>query len=95
MKEHEIENFRRRLLKQGAALIGGILAFPILAAEEKPSFKGLRKRSKESVGYRDFPYERRTCSKCVLYVGEGECVIVEGKVDLNGWCTQWTPGTMS
>ena len=42
----------------------------------------------------DEPYEGRSCAKCVLYVGHGECVIVEGEVSPNGWCMQWTPATM-
>ncbi|MEO8628150.1 MAG: high-potential iron-sulfur protein [Betaproteobacteria bacterium] len=55
---------------------------------------GLQKRSKEKIGYRDQPYEGRSCGKCVLYAGDGECVIVEGKVSVDGWCPQWTPATM-
>ena len=53
-----------------------------------------KKYSKERVGYRDEPYQGRTCAKCVLYAGHGECAIVEGEVSPNGWCVQWTPATM-
>ena len=80
---------RRRFL--GGALLGcrrGALC---------PGRQGLaqsKKYSKERVGYRDEPYQGRTCAKCVLYAGHGECAIVEGEVSPNGWCVQWTPATM-
>lgn len=53
-----------------------------------------KKYSKERVGYRDEPYNGRTCGVCMLYAGDGECAIVEGVVCKEGWCTQWTPATM-
>jgi hypothetical protein len=74
----------------GAALLAGVLESN---AQQKPKAT-LKKRSKEAVGYRDEPYEGRTCAKCVLYSGNGECVLVEGEVSPNGWCLQWTPATM-
>jgi High potential iron-sulfur protein len=66
---------------------------PESSAQQKPKAT-LKKRSKEAVGYRDEPYEGRSCAKCVLYTGHGECVLVEGEVSPNGWCLQWTPATM-
>jgi len=86
---------RRRVLK-GAASIGGaaVLANALESAAQQKPKAGLKKRSKESVGYRDEPLEGRSCAKCVLYVGHGECVIVEGEVSPNGWCVQWTPATI-
>lgn len=53
-----------------------------------------KKYTKERVGYRDEPYLERTCARCVVYVGHGECAIVDGVVSAEGWCTQWTPATM-
>ena len=86
---------RRRVLK-GAASVGGaaVLAGALESAAQQKPKAGLKKRSKEAVGYRDEPLEGRSCAKCVLYVGHGECVIVEGEVSPNGWCVQWTPATM-
>jgi hypothetical protein len=72
-----------------ATAAAGVMARPVGAAETKT-----KKYTKERVGYRDEPYEGRTCSKCVLYAGEGECAIVEGKVSPTGWCVQWTPATV-
>lgn len=86
---------RRRLLRCLLGAIAGVLALPGRANEPRPAPPtGLKKRSRESVGYRDFPYENRTCAKCMLYVGDGECVIIEGKVSVDGWCNQWTPPTI-
>jgi len=86
---------RRRLLLAALSMSGGALLAraPESAAEQKPKAT-LKKRSKEAVGYRDEPYEGRSCAKCVLYSGHGECVLVEGEVSPNGWCVQWTPATM-
>jgi hypothetical protein len=71
---------------------GALAAARAPAAEQRPG--ALKKYSKERVGYRDEPYQGRTCAKCVLYVGHGECAIVDGEVSANGWCLQWTPATM-
>jgi hypothetical protein len=87
--------YRRRLLRYLLGGIAGMLALSGRANEPRPAPPtGLKKRPRESVGYRDFPYENRTCAKCMLYVGDGECVIIEGKVSVDGWCNQWTPPTI-
>jgi hypothetical protein len=89
---------RRSLLKAALSAGGAVLLAQALEGaaqqESKPKAGGLKKRPKEKVGYRDEPYEGRSCAKCVLYAGHGECVIVEGEVSPNGWCIQWTPATM-
>jgi hypothetical protein len=83
---------RRALLLLGIASASSLAALSA-AAQDKPKAQ-MRKYSKERVGYRDEPYQGRTCAKCVLYAGDGECAIVEGKVSADGWCLQWTPATM-
>ena len=95
MSARTLRPSRRRMLKAamsvgGAALLGYTMESN---AQQKPKAT-LKKRSKEAVGYRDEPYEGRSCAKCVLYSGHGECVLVEGEVSPNGWCLQWTPATM-
>jgi hypothetical protein len=76
-------------------LLGGAALGTTLEAIAKDKPKAVMKKySKERVGYRDEPYQGRTCSKCVLYAGDGNCAIVEGQVSADGWCTQWTPATM-
>jgi High potential iron-sulfur protein len=84
---------RRRALRL-ASIFGALAITRLAGAQQKPPVpKGLKKRSKEAVGYRDFPYENRTCAKCMLYLGDGECAIIDGKVSPEGWCNQWIPPT--
>lgn len=86
---------RRRMMRLVVAALTGSLASWGRAEDAKPGPPtGLKKRPRESVGYRDFPYENRSCAKCMLYVGDGECVIIDGKVSVDGWCNQWTPPTI-
>jgi hypothetical protein len=82
---------RRRIITLAA--MGMAATVCGVSAAEKPAPKS-KKYSKERVGYRDEPYNGRTCGMCMLYAGEGECAIVEGVVRKEGWCTQWTPATM-
>jgi High potential iron-sulfur protein len=99
MKAKTFRAWRRSVLKAAVSLAGGALLTCALdaAAQQIPKFKpkpAPKKHSKEKVGYRDEPYEGRSCAKCVLYQGHGECVIVEGEVSPEGWCVHWTPATM-
>lgn len=89
MKDKPLEPARRALLKAAVACAGVVMAPAV--AQQKP---GMRIRTREEVGYRDEPYLGRTCSRCVLYQGEGKCVILSEPVSPNGWCTQWVPNTM-
>ena len=95
MSARTLRPSRRRLLLAAMSMGGAALLARATdsTAQQKPKAT-LKKRSKEAVGYRDEPYEGRTCAKCVLYSGNGECVLVEGEVSPNGWCLQWTPATM-
>jgi len=80
---------RRRFLV--ATAVGACVS--IANAQNKPE-PGLRKRSREEVRYQNEPYLGRTCARCVLYQGDGMCVILDGAVSPNGWCNQWVPNTM-
>lgn len=90
MDEKPVMNSRRRLVGALAAACAGAALCPALAAEKG----GMRIRTRTEVGYRDEPYLGRTCSRCVLYQGDGKCVILSEPVNPNGWCTQWVPNTM-
>ena len=89
-------------MRSRRSFLGGALAAGAAAlctgrpgpAQSKEYLAQSKKYTKERVGYRDEPYEGRTCAKCVLYAGHGECAIVQGEVSPNGWCVQWTPATM-
>ncbi len=95
MSARTLRPARRRVLLAAISVSGAALLVGGLDsnAQQKPKAT-LKKRSKEAVGYRDEPYAGRSCAKCVLYAGHGECVLVEGEVSPNGWCLQWTPATM-
>ena len=88
---------RRVFLMRAVAVASTLLAKTSLAQERgpdgryKPEFK---KRTREEVQYQNEAYRGRTCAKCVLYQGDGECVILEGAVSPGGWCNQWVPNTM-
>jgi hypothetical protein len=89
MNQKPVVHSRRSLLK-AAAFCAGVAVAPAVA-QQKP---GLRIRTRQEAGYRDEPYLGRTCSRCVLYQGDGKCVILSEPVSPNGWCTQWVPNTM-
>lgn len=90
-----IDKYSRRvfLLRFAAVTVAGSAA----AQQRGPDGRykpQLRKRTREEVHYQDGPHLGRTCSRCVLYQGNGTCVILEGPVSPNGWCNQWVPNTM-
>jgi hypothetical protein len=95
MSARTLRPSRRRVVLAAMSVGGAALLARVLDsnAQQKPKAT-LKKRTKEAVGYRDEPYDGRSCAKCVLYSGNGECVLVEGEVSPNGWCLQWTPATM-
>ena len=87
---------RRALLKSAAVLAATFAIAPLSAQQnrKKPQQPGMRIRTREEIGYRDEAYLGRTCSKCVLYAGDGKCVIVSEPVSPEGWCPQWVPNTV-
>jgi len=88
---------RRALLKGAAVLAATVtVATPCRAAEpqEDPAARAMRIRTREEVGYRDEPYLGRTCSRCVLYAGDGQVCHPQRAGEPEGWCTQWVPNTM-
>ncbi|HKQ25162.1 MAG TPA: hypothetical protein VJT81_12040 [Burkholderiales bacterium] len=87
---------RRTLLKSVAVLAASFVVEPLSAQQnrKKPQQPGMRIRTRAEIGYRDEPYLGRTCAKCVLYAGDGKCVIVSEPVSSEGWCPQWVPNTV-
>jgi hypothetical protein len=89
----------RRVFLMRLAVAAGSAAFGAGAAAQergpdgryKPDFK---KRTREEVQYQNEPYLGRTCARCVLYQGDGVCVILADAVSPQGWCNQWVPNTM-
>ncbi|MGH8631395.1 MAG: twin-arginine translocation signal domain-containing protein [Burkholderiales bacterium] len=75
------QRLSRRKFLAGAAAGTCVIALGA-GAQDKPQ-PGLRKRSREHVRYQNEPYLGRTCSRCVLYQGDGACVILDGAVSPN------------
>lgn len=96
MKSRQPLISRRALLKNMAVLAATVAIAPVAAQQnrKKPQQPGMRIRTKVEVGYRDEPYLGRTCSRCVLYAGDGKCVILSELVSPEGWCKLWVPNTM-
>ena len=72
-----INRARRTLLTATVALAA--ITSPVRAEEGRmkpPS--GLKKRPREKFKYRDSPVDGRSCAKCLLYFGDGQCAIIEG-----------------
>lgn len=93
------DNRRVFLLRAAGAAAGVVLAHSAMAAKPERGPDGrykleFKKRTPEEVQYQNESYLGRTCAKCVLYQGNGNCVILEAAVSPNGWCNQWVPNTM-
>ena len=75
MRSFSFSVSRRGWLRAIGAL-GGLALGTVLdaRAEDSKSKAAGKKYTKERVGYRDEPYLGRTCAKCVLYSGDGNCV---------------------
>ena len=90
---NQINRARRTLLTATLALAA--ITSPVGAEEGRmkpPS--GLKKRPREKFKYQDSPVDGRSCAKCLLYFGAGQCAIIEGEVSPDGWCNQWVPPTV-
>ena len=88
-----ISRARQTLLTATVAL--AVITSPVRAEEGRmkpPS--GLKMRPREKFKYQDSPVDGRSCAKCLLYFGDGQCAIIEGEVSPDGWCNQWVPPTV-
>lgn len=47
------------------------------------------KLAQEQVSYQPTPKGERKCSGCVNYEGNGNCRVVAGPIDPEGWCRLW------
>ncbi|MEK9964187.1 MAG: high-potential iron-sulfur protein, partial [Betaproteobacteria bacterium] len=94
MKNKKVNNSRRKITQYLAGLPIICIAPVASAAKKRPAPKPFRKRTREEVKYQNEPYIGRACAKCMLYQGNGLCVILDDAVSPNGWCSEWTPGTV-
>ncbi|MGQ0752114.1 MAG: high potential iron sulfur protein [Betaproteobacteria bacterium] len=72
---------RRRILK-AAVLLAGAAAIPAAVRHAEAQAK----TSKAQAQYQDRPKNGQRCSGCTHFIAPGQCRIVEGAIDPNGWC---------
>ena len=90
MKRLESEG-RRTALARGLGLAGGCAV--CLAAIRHAAAKS----SKASFLYQDHPHDGRRCGDCKYFTAAGEarsagtCALIEGPIELNGWCMAFSP----
>jgi hypothetical protein len=73
---------RRRILKAGLAVAGGVVAVSARAQDKiEPAM----------VQYQTTPKDGNKCSTCVNFVPPDACKIVSGKIAPDGWCIAFAP----
>jgi hypothetical protein len=83
---------RRHFLKQG--LLGPLAAGAALAAGPALAVGQVRaewrKMTRKEAGYVEKKKSAaQTCAQCFYYIDPNDCVIVQGPVSPNGWCTYY------
>ena len=77
---------RRRFLKQ--SLLVPLVAAAALAA--RPARAQWRKMTKKEAGYVEKAKSAaQICAQCLYYIDPNDCVIVQGPIKPNGWCTYY------
>ena len=81
---------RRRLFRQGAAIVGGAaLGGLILSAKARAQGGTV---AKSVAKYQDKPHGTQECDGCMHFIpgkspsAHGRCTIVEGDISPKGWC---------
>lgn len=83
------------MLVRGAGIIGGIVLGTGLDVA-RPVFA---KAAKSEFLYQDHPHDGKTCASCRFFSpdergGEsGNCAVIEGPVNRDGWCLAYAPKT--
>ncbi len=68
---------RRKVLRLGAAILGGGLIEPAAAQQ---------KVQKPQVQYQDKPKNGAQCDACVHFAAPSSCKLVDGAIAPSGWC---------
>ncbi|WP_444923379.1 hypothetical protein ACJJH9_16110 [Microbulbifer sp. DLAB2-AF] len=74
---------RRRFLK----LSGGVLAILPVSIIATDRASAQIKATKESVNYQDTPKDGKKCVDCQLFTPPNACIVVEGDISPEGWCS--------
>ncbi|MER2512476.1 MAG: high-potential iron-sulfur protein [Nitrosomonas ureae] len=91
MTNHSQKKFSRRRIMKFMALGATIPIFNVLMNHVHAS-----KASKESMQYRDEPNGKEQCDNCMQFIpgktpeAQGECRVVEGSINPQGWCAAYT-----
>ncbi len=75
---------RRRILKAGLAVIGGVAAVATRASAQD-------KIAPAMVQYQTTPKDGNKCSLCVNFEAPATCKIVSGTIAPDGWCIAFAP----
>ncbi|HVZ27124.1 MAG TPA: hypothetical protein VG798_00575 [Rhizomicrobium sp.] len=76
---------RRKFLKHSL-----LSPFAALAALVSPARAEWRKMTKKEAGYVEKAKSAaQTCAQCLYFIDPNDCVIVQGPVKPNGWCTYY------
>lgn len=80
MATHDL---KRRALLRAALAAGCMLCLPQVGRAQSG------KVSKTQAKYQDKSKGNQNCSKCLHFVADNTCKVVEGKVSPQGWCQLW------
>jgi anaerobic selenocysteine-containing dehydrogenase len=78
---------RRQLLKGSVLAVGAAIA-GVTATRKALAQAAAPKAAKAAFQYQDKPKDGKKCSNCSLYIPgpKGQCKVVEGDINPNGWC---------
>jgi hypothetical protein len=87
MDQSSRENSARRRVLRVAVLLAGAAAIP--AALRNAGAQG--KMPKAQAKYQDQAKSGQRCSGCIHFIPAGQCKVVEGTINPNGWCALYAP----
>jgi anaerobic selenocysteine-containing dehydrogenase len=78
---------RRQLLKGSVLAVGAAIAGTTAARHALAQTKA----AKAAFQYQDGPKDGKKCVNCSLYIpgAKGQCKVVEGDINPNGWCVAY------
>jgi hypothetical protein len=87
MDQSSREQSSRRRVLRAVVFLAGAAAIP--AAVRNAASQG--KTSKAQAKYQDQPKNDQRCSGCMHFIPAGQCKLVEGSINPNGWCAFYAP----
>ncbi|MGR9087755.1 MAG: high-potential iron-sulfur protein [Gammaproteobacteria bacterium] len=74
---------RRRIVLRSMLATGFALCLPRPGAAESG------KISKVQAQYQNQPKDDQKCGNCMHFIGPNACMVVEGDISPEGWCSLW------